>query len=237
MPGESPSVSGELRPLLGRRLRAPRRGWRRVAAAALLLVVVLERLAFFGVAANLVLYLNSADFKWAGSQASRAALVFLGASQLLAPVGGWLADVYLGRSCAIALSLLLYLAGSALLAATACPDGRASFCGSLLPAPLQPACPAPGCPPATPAPYCAPTIYGALLLLGLAASSVRSNLPSFGADQVSGSSRGGGTWALGSPGPGRCSDPGQATSLFCLCVLGAGCGGDGHSVFHGWALG
>ncbi|XP_060032262.1 solute carrier family 15 member 3 isoform X4 [Erinaceus europaeus] len=184
MPGEPPSVSGELRPLLGRRLRAPRRGWRRVAAAALLLVVVLERLAFFGVAANLVLYLNSADFKWAGSQASRAALVFLGASQLLAPVGGWLADVYLGRSCAIALSLLLYLAGSALLAATACPDGRASFCGSLLPAPLQPACPAPGCPPATPAPYCAPTIYGALLLLGLAASSVRSNLPSFGADQV-----------------------------------------------------
>ncbi|XP_059959291.1 solute carrier family 15 member 3 [Mesoplodon densirostris] len=187
MPGSrarvEPRESGERRPLLERRPREPRRWWR-AAAAAVLLVEMLERAAFFGVAGNLVLYLNSADFHWAGEQASRAALVFLGASYLLAPVGGWLADVYLGRYRAIALSLLLYLAASGLLAATAFPDGRSSFCGEMLSLPLGPACPSPGCLHTSPTPYCAPTLYAVLLLLALAASSVRSNLTSFGADQV-----------------------------------------------------
>ncbi|XP_073084438.1 solute carrier family 15 member 3 isoform X2 [Manis javanica] len=178
-----PRAPAERRPLLGRRPRGPRR-WRRAAAAAVLLVEMLERAAFFGVAGNLVLYLNSPDFQWAGEQASRAALAFLGASYLLAPVGGWLADVYLGRRRAIALTLLLYLAASGLLTATAFPDGRRSFCGEVRQAPLGPSCPAPGCPPSSPTSYCAPTLYTGLLLLALAASSIRSNLTSFGADQV-----------------------------------------------------
>ncbi|KAF5927365.1 hypothetical protein HPG69_018965 [Diceros bicornis minor] len=181
-PGE-PRGSGELRPLLARRPRGPRR-WRRAAAAAVLLVEMLERAAFFGVSGNLVLYLNSTNFQWAGEQASRAALVFLGASYLLAPVGGWLADVYLGRRRAIVLSLLLYLVASSLLPITAFPDGRSSFCGEMPVSPLSPACPSPGCPRASPTAYCAPTLYVGLLLLALAASSVRSNLTSFGADQV-----------------------------------------------------
>ncbi|XP_039716399.1 solute carrier family 15 member 3 [Pteropus medius] len=187
MPGprapEEPCRPGERRPLLRRRPRAPRR-WRRAAAATVLLVEMLERAAFFGVAGNLVLYLNSADFQWAGEQASRAALVFLGASYLLAPVGGWLADVYLGRFRAIVLSLMLYLVASSLLPATAIPDGRRSFCGEVPQSPLAPACPSPGCASLSPSPYCAPTLYFGLLLLALAASSVRSNLTSFGADQV-----------------------------------------------------
>lgn len=183
-PGE-PRGLGERRPLLARGPRGPRR-WRRAAAAAVLLVEMLERAAFFGVAGNLVLYLNSANFQWGDEQASRAALVFLGASYLLAPVGGWLADVYLGRRRTIVLSLLVYLVASSLLPITAFPDGRRSFCGEVPVSPLSPACPSPGCPPALPNLYCAPTLYVGLLLLALAASSVRSNLTSFGADQVSG---------------------------------------------------
>ncbi|XP_032139156.1 solute carrier family 15 member 3 [Sapajus apella] len=179
----APRALGERRPLLPRGTRGPRR-WRRAAGAAVLLVEMLERAAFFGVAANLVLYLNSTNFNWTGEQASRAALVFLGASYLLAPVGGWLADVYLGRYRAVALSLLLYLVASGLLPATAFPDGRSSFCGEMPASPLGPACPSPGCPRASPSLYCAPVLYAGLLLLGLAASSVRSNLTSFGADQV-----------------------------------------------------
>uniref|UniRef100_A0A8C7BZ95 Solute carrier family 15 member 3 n=1 Tax=Neovison vison TaxID=452646 RepID=A0A8C7BZ95_NEOVI len=167
----------ERRPLVARRPRAPRR-WRRTAAAAVLLVETLERAAFFGVSANLVLYLNGASFNWDGQQASRAALVFLGASYLLAPVGGWLADAYLGRSRAITLSLLLYLVASSLLPATAFVDGRRSFCGEMPASPLAPACPSPDCTRVSPTPY------SGLLLLALAASSIRSNLTSFGADQV-----------------------------------------------------
>lgn len=184
----APRAREERRPLLARRPRGPRR-WRRTAAAAVLLVEALERAAFFGVSANLVLYLNSTRFHWDGQQASRAALVFLGASYLLAPVGGWLADAYLGRHRAIALSLLLYLSASSLLPATAFLDGRRSFCGEVPESPLGPACPSPDCPRASPTPYCAPTLYSGLLLLALAASSIRSNLTSFGADQVSGGGR------------------------------------------------
>ncbi|XP_050615173.1 solute carrier family 15 member 3 [Macaca thibetana thibetana] len=180
---EQPRLPGERRPLLPRGVQGPRR-WRRAAGAAVLLVEMLERAAFFGITANLVLYLNSTNFNWAGEQASRAALVFLGASYLLAPVGGWLADVYLGRYRAVALSLLLYLAASGLLPATAFPDGRSSFCGEMPESPLGPACPSPDCPRASPSPYCAPVLYAGLLLIALAASSVRSNLTSFGADQV-----------------------------------------------------
>nr|XP_004667622.2 solute carrier family 15 member 3 [Jaculus jaculus] len=178
-----PGGPGERRALLSRGARGPGR-WRRAAGGAVLLVEMLERAAFFGVAANLVLYLNSRNFRWSGEQASRATLVFLGASYLLSPVGGWLADVYLGRFRAITLSLLLYLAASGLLLATITEDGRRSFCGEMPQVPLGPPCPRSHCQSSWPSPYCATTLYLALLLLALAASSVRSNLTSFGADQV-----------------------------------------------------
>lgn len=178
-----PGRPGERRPLLARGRRGPP-PWRRTAGAAVLLVEMLERAAFFGVSANLVLYLNSLNFNWDGEQASRATLLFLGASYLLSPVGGWLADVYLGRFRAIALSLLLYLAASGLLLTTITNDGRRSFCGEMPELPLEPSCPSSGCPRSWSSPYCAPTLYVLLLLLALAASSFRSNLTSFGADQV-----------------------------------------------------
>ncbi|KAM6159046.1 solute carrier family 15 member 3 [Rhynchocyon petersi] len=183
-PTEPPAAAAERRPLLARGARGPGR-WRRAAGAAVLLVESLERAAFFGVSANLVLYLTgNKRFNWTGQQASRATLVFLGASYLLAPVGGWLADVYLGRYLAVALSLPVYVVASALLPLTAFSDGRRSFCGEEPAWPLEPACPSGGCQPTPPSPYCAPTLYTALLLLALAASSVRTNLTSFGADQV-----------------------------------------------------
>ncbi|CAO2584722.1 Solute carrier family 15 member 3 [Lemmus lemmus] len=180
---EQPSRSEERRPLVVRCPRGPRR-WRRTAAAAVLLVEMLERAAFFGVTSNLVLYLNSLNFNWEGEQASRATLLFLGASYLLSPVGGWLADVYLGRFLTISLSLVLYLAASGLLLTTITDDGRRSFCGEMPLSPLEPACPSSDCPGSWSSPYCATTLYLVLLLLALAASSVRSNLTSFGADQV-----------------------------------------------------
>ncbi|KAM5247284.1 solute carrier family 15 member 3 [Ctenodactylus gundi] len=159
----------ERQPLVAR--AQPRR--LRAAGATVLLVVALERAAFFGVAATLVLYLNSWRFDWTGPQASWAALFFLGACHLLSPVGGWLADVYLGRRRAVVLSLGLYLLGTSLLLATALPDGRLALCSDRSSSPH-----------AASSPYCAATLYGTLLLLALAASSVRSTLTSFGADQV-----------------------------------------------------
>ncbi|KAM6070050.1 LOW QUALITY PROTEIN: solute carrier family 15 member 3 [Theristicus caerulescens] len=173
---------GERSSLLG---GTPLKG-RRAACAAVLAVEGLERAAFFGITANLVLYLTSGTFGWGGTQASRACLFFLGASYLLSPVGGWLADVYLGRYGTVVLSFLLYLLVACLLPITATLDGRLSVCGQL-PAPSSETAPgtavgrAGGSPPEQ---YCAPTIYTGLLLLALGVSSVRANLTSFGADQV-----------------------------------------------------
>ncbi|XP_006110383.2 solute carrier family 15 member 3 [Pelodiscus sinensis] len=181
----------ERQPLLQQE-RAPAGGlWaafegRKAACAAVLLVEILERAAFFGIVSNLVLYLNSSNFNWGGSQASRATLLFLGASYLLSPVGGWLADVYLGRYWTIVLSFLLYVASACLLPATASSDGRLFFCGEMPTYDLQKSCQNQSgqCQQSAPGQYCAPLMYTGLLLLALGISSVKANLTPFGADQV-----------------------------------------------------
>ncbi|NXT56257.1 S15A3 protein, partial [Pluvianellus socialis] len=173
---------GERSPLLG---GTPLKG-RRVACVAVLAVEGLERAAFYGIAANLVLYLTSGTFGWGGAQASCACLLFLGASYLLSPVGGWLADVYLGRYATVVTSFSLYLLAASLLPVTAWPDGRLSVCGQLPAATIRNCSRQRGgtCQGQPPEQYCAPTIYSGLLLVALGASSVRANLTPFGADQV-----------------------------------------------------
>ncbi|XP_062974796.1 solute carrier family 15 member 3 [Elgaria multicarinata webbii] len=189
----SQGARGEQKPLLGqeealdRPAISPFEG-RKAACAAVLLVEILERAAFFGIVSNLVLYLNSSDFKWGGSQASRAALLFLGASYLLSPIGGWLADAYLGRYWTIAFSFLLYLLTACLLPTVASQDGRLWLCGEMPAYLVQPSCRKGSaeshCNQQLPSQYCAPIMYTGLLLLALAISSVKANLTPFGADQV-----------------------------------------------------
>lgn len=175
---------GERSPLLG---RTPLKKGQGVACVALLAVEGLERAAFFGIAANLVLYLTGGTFGWGGTQASCACLLFLGGSYLLSPVGGWLADVYLGRYATVVISFFLYLLAASLLPVTAWPDGRLSVCGQLPAVTIQNCSQHRGgtCRGQPPEQYCAPTIYTGLLLLALGVSSLRANLTPFGADQVS----------------------------------------------------
>ncbi|NWY07301.1 S15A3 protein, partial [Nothoprocta ornata] len=178
----------ERRPLLatsGARDGSPLEG-RWAACVAVLVVEGLERAAFFSITANLVLYLNSSTFNWGGTQASRASLVFLGASYLLSPVGGWLADVYLGRYGTVALSFVLYLLAACLLPTTASADGRLSLCGQMPSYSVQNCSVehAETCLGYPQYQYCAPVVYSGLLLLALGVSSTRANLTPFGADQV-----------------------------------------------------
>ncbi|NXL37327.1 S15A3 protein, partial [Glaucidium brasilianum] len=172
----------ERSPLLG---RTPLKG-RRMACAAVLAVEGLEQAAFIGITANLALYLTSSTFGWGGTQASHACLFFGGASYLLSPIGGWLADVYLGCYGTVALSFLLYLLAACLLPVTALLDGRLSLCGQL-PADTIRNCSwhhGGTCQGQPPELYCAPTIYTGLLLLALGISSIRANLTPFGTNQV-----------------------------------------------------
>ncbi|XP_013907988.1 PREDICTED: solute carrier family 15 member 3 [Thamnophis sirtalis] len=182
----------ECNPLLqqkGAQLNGPAKSLfegRKAACLAVLLVEILERAAFFGIVSNLVLYLNSSTFNWGGSQASQAVLIFIGASYLLSPIGGWLADACLGCYWTIVFSFLLYLVSACLLPTVASQEGRLWLCGEMPSYPMQPLCQGDmsECKQALPSPYCAPLLYTGLLILAFGISSVKANLIPFGADQV-----------------------------------------------------
>ncbi|KAM7416289.1 hypothetical protein PAMA_018385 [Pampus argenteus] len=164
---------------------------RRLACAAILLAESLERIAFYGITSNLVLFLNSSPFYWEGTQASQAPLMFMGVTYLISPFGGWLADAYLGKFWTIASSLILYLIGMLFFPFISNEDSRINLCGEEMAFPVQPAeCLSTNstppsnvtCPIRTP--YCGPVVYSGLFLIALGVGTVKSNITPFGADQV-----------------------------------------------------
>ncbi|XP_077570920.1 solute carrier family 15 member 4 [Stigmatopora nigra] len=164
---------------------------RRLACAAILLAESLERIAFYGVTSNLVLFLNSSPFYWEGTQASQAPLMFMGVTYLISPFGGWLADAYLGKFWTIASSLILYFIGIVFFPLISNENTRISMCGEEAAFPVQPA----EClntnstPPSNVtcpirAAYCGPVVYSGLFIIALGVGTVKSNITPFGADQV-----------------------------------------------------
>ncbi|XP_046340255.2 solute carrier family 15 member 4-like [Haliotis rufescens] len=87
----------------------------RSACGAILLSVVLERLAFYALAGNLVLFLNSQPFTWESYHAMNASFYFLGLSFVTSLFGGWLADSVFGRFKAIIVALVIYIVGYAFM--------------------------------------------------------------------------------------------------------------------------
>ncbi|KAK7474443.1 hypothetical protein BaRGS_00034326 [Batillaria attramentaria] len=104
-PPASPAVLGERR--ARRRTRA--------ASVFILLCLVFERIAFYGLAGNLVLFLNKDPFKWDSYYAVTASLFFFGVCFVTSLVGGWLADSIFGRFKAILFSFVIYISGYILM--------------------------------------------------------------------------------------------------------------------------
>ncbi|XP_061189598.1 solute carrier family 15 member 4-like [Saccostrea echinata] len=83
----------------------------KVAQGSILLTVALERLAFYSLTGNLVLFLNSLPFSWKSYNALYCTFVFLGISYVLSFVGGIVADTWLGKFKTLLLSFIIYLVG------------------------------------------------------------------------------------------------------------------------------
>lgn len=132
--------------------------------ACIILAVVLERITFYGILANLVLYLINMT-KFSQSAAVGTVMIFTGMAWLMSTVGGIVADSYSGRYNAVWGSLMIYIVGagmifySALLTVTQYPvsDG----CNQLI-------------------------VLLALLVISIGEGAYKANITAFGADQLQG---------------------------------------------------
>ena len=162
----------------------------RCAAGIILVFVVLERIAFYGVVGNLVLFLNKNPFKWESFNAATITFLFFGVTYITSLFGGWIADSILGRFKTIVLSLIVYLAGYAML-----PLLSISNNDNKIPAICHP-----GNVNTTNLTYivrnitnteenlfdenCSWLIFLVLLIIGIGTGSAKANIAPFGADQV-----------------------------------------------------
>lgn len=79
----------------------------------LLIVNLTERIAYYGLICNYVLYLNKQPLYWESYNASTILLVFLGITYASSLIGGWIADSLLGKYYTIIISYCIYIIGYA----------------------------------------------------------------------------------------------------------------------------
>ncbi|KAK8748788.1 hypothetical protein OTU49_015992, partial [Cherax quadricarinatus] len=112
----------ERTPLLPRHPSAmdAREARRQTAATVVILVVLtLERLAYYALATNFFLFLNKGPWDgpqaWDSLDAMNAVFVLAGVSYMSALLGGYISDAWLGRFKTMVAGFLLYISGYILL--------------------------------------------------------------------------------------------------------------------------
>ena len=76
-----------------------------------LIAVALERLAFYSISGNLILFLNGTNYQWSSADAMVASFFFLGISCLFYFIGGLIADMKCGRYRVICVGFFIYIIG------------------------------------------------------------------------------------------------------------------------------
>lgn len=135
------------------------RGQKILATLLILVTELCERLGFYGILANLVLFCKD-QLDLPPPWPSTISLVFSGTCYLTPLVGGWLADTYTGRYNTIFGSSLLYIIGALLMLPVSKHDIPFNNTARLL------------------------FFAVALTLIALGTGGIKANVSPFGADQV-----------------------------------------------------
>ena len=144
------------------------------ACATVLLTEMLERIAFYGLTCNLVMFLNLKPLGWASTEALDALYFFMGLSYISALFGGFVADAGLNRFRTIIVFLLVYVGGYVFFPLLVPPplannayQGKPTLCGHN-----------------GDSNKCIYAVYGGLSIVALGVGAVKANIAPFGADQV-----------------------------------------------------
>ncbi|XP_064612168.1 solute carrier family 15 member 4-like [Liolophura sinensis] len=154
----------------------------RLACATILLAEILERVTFYSIAGNLVLFLNKKPYLWMSYNAANASFFLFGVSYSMSLVGGWVADSLLGKARTILVSFVIYLGGCAFLPFLSWNSDAETLpgvCGnrtekmytiSQLKNPFDESC--------------AWAVYLALFIVAIGVGAVKATIAPFGADQL-----------------------------------------------------
>ncbi|CAG5122873.1 unnamed protein product [Candidula unifasciata] len=160
----------------------------KAALTSILIAVVFERLTYYGLTGNLVLFLNEAPFNWESYHAVSASFLFFGVTYIMSLLGGWISDSLLGRFKTILLAYGIYLCGYVVLPFIAvnydsqmnielpsiCPSTNSSAVTNNTSDPPETIFGEP----------CAGLIIGALTIVAMATGILKANICPFGADQL-----------------------------------------------------
>ena len=145
----------------------PRTRNKTLGKATILLTLSLERIAFYSLTGNLILFLNGTSYGWDSYKAAIASYVFLGISSMCYFVGGMLADIKLGRFKAIFIAIIIYLLGYSCFTAISHKDVMGKILKNNSPDTL-----------------CVAVVYIALTVIGIGTGLFKANIAPFGVDQV-----------------------------------------------------
>ena len=171
-------------------------GWQtRLALSAILSAVTLERICFYSLTGNLVLFLNKEPFLWESYHAMNALFLFYGVTYLMSILGGWVADAWLGRFRTMVLCYLVYIIGYMVMPFLAedsdaddwpdtsefnmtTPHKIPAICGRGATHRKDPDVNNPFADP------CAWLVYTSLVVIAIGSGALRANMCPFGSDQV-----------------------------------------------------
>lgn len=150
------------------------------AKGTVLATVAFERLAFYSISGNLVLFLNGTMYagghNWSSYNALKASFFFSGFACIFYFLGGIIADVKFGRFRVIIAAFIIYLTGYLLFPGLSNPSILKTTNDTLIYCDGSKKC-------AAAAPY---LVYIALAIVGAGTGILKANIAPFGADQLRG---------------------------------------------------